>query len=117
MAFKHHHTEVFLSDDEATVLACDQGRQQPRTLGPYDLQSTRLRQLALGPGGHHGPQAQLLHQPAPRQSGYLKSSSKAQSSGHLVQMLGTAEPQARLSDCPTPMVGVSTLSNRQLIWP
>ena len=66
MAFKHHHTEVFLQT--MRWLACDQSRQQPRALGPDDLQSARLRQLALGPGGHHGPQAQLLHQPAPRQS-------------------------------------------------
>ena len=43
-------------------LACDQSREQPCALGPYDLQSARLRQLAFRPGGHHGPQAQLLHQ-------------------------------------------------------
>ena len=64
---KDHHTE--LSWRKMRRPACDQGRQQPRALRPHGLQSTGLRQLALGPRGHHRPQVQLLHQPAPMQPG------------------------------------------------
>ena len=89
-------SEVFIQW-KMRQLACDQSREQPCALGPYDLQSARLRQLALGPGGHHGPQAQLLHQPAPRQPDTSEQQQACRASD--TSLLGSRALQG-FSDCP-----------------